>query len=362
LKADVPIHIDKNADTPVYHQLREQIIFLISTGELAIGSFMPSGHELDRRLGIHRNTVYHVYSELEREGWLVKRRGSQFAVVRSAEGAKDAGASGDLDDLIDRTIHLAQQRGYTLQQLAQRVRRRLMTVPPDHFLIIEPEAGIAEIMKAEIEEATGRVPVSCSIPSFLQDPSQAIGAVLLAPAPLLTRVQSVPPKYRTAVVPLSYSSTDQYVAMVTQLKQPSVIGLVSVSMAGLTTVTGTLAPALGARHTLSAYLMEFKRGRNGQVRKSLARFSLKDYRKPTPVLLQSAQSGPGSAKNVEAPLHSPQEELPSLFPAASISDLRTADLLFCDSSLTAPSSIPTVCAIACCPRRPFVASRLPPSP
>jgi DNA-binding transcriptional regulator YhcF (GntR family) len=327
---DVKLHIDKNTDTPIHHQLREQIIFLISTGELSSGHLMPGVRELERRLGIHRNTVSHVYSELEREGWLVKRPGSHFAVLQSKRIANDPEAFRDLDDLIDRTIHLAQERGYTLQQLAHHVRRRLMTVPPDHFLIIEPEAGMGEIIKGEILEAIGHAPSSCSLSSFLHDPSQAIGAILLTPSYLVDRVESVPPKYRTTIVPFNYSDMDRYVDMVTGLSEPSVIGLVSVSMAGLKTSTGMLASAVGTLHSMCAFVMKLECSRDGQVRKRFVRYVLTEHPASMPVRMpvvadHDADTTSGATVSLA--------ELDNLdaFSPASVSDLRAVDLLFCDS-------------------------------
>lgn len=323
-------HVDKNADTPIHHQLREQIIFLISTGELSTGSLMPGVRELERRLGIHRNTVSHVYSELEREGWLVKRPGSHFAVLWSRESATDPEAFRDLDDLIDRTIHLAQERGYTLQQLAHRVRRRLMTVPPDHFLIIEPEAGMGEIIKAEILETLRHASSSCSLPSLLHDPSQAIGAILLTPSYLIDRVESIPPKYRTTIVPLNYSGMDRYVDMVLRLSQPSVIGLVSVSMAGLKTSTGMLAPAIGTLHSLCAFVMKLERGRSGQLRKRFSRYVLKEHPASIPIRMSLARDRATTPDSVAAASLTELDNLDAFSPA-SVFDLRAVDLLLCDS-------------------------------
>jgi DNA-binding transcriptional regulator YhcF (GntR family) len=327
----VKFHIDKNADAPVHHQLREQIIFLISTGELPIGSLMPGVRELERRLGIHRNTVSHVYAELEREGWLVKRPGSHFAVVQASDAAKQPDTFRDLDELIDRTIHLAQERGYTLQQLAHRVRRRLMMEPPDHLLIIEPEAGMGEIMKAELMEAIGHAPASCSLPSLLQDPSQAIGAVLLTPAYLIDRVESIPPKYRTTIVPLSYSNMNSYFEMVVRLSEPSVIGIVSVSMAGLKTSIGILAPAVGVLHSMCAFVMTQAEGRDGKVRKRFERYVLKEHPTGDPVRIPSALAGRPPVEKAGGLATPPHENQDGIFPAASACDLREVDLLFCDS-------------------------------
>jgi DNA-binding transcriptional regulator YhcF (GntR family) len=326
----VKLRIDKNSETPVHHQLREQIIFRISSGEVEIGSLMPGVRELERRLKIHRNTVSHVYSELEREGWLVKRPGRHFAVVQ-AHGGNEPGEFRDLNDLIDRTIQLALARGYSLQRLAHHVRRRLMAEPPDHFLLVEPEAGMGRIMKAEIAEATGHDPAACSVSSLLLDPSQAIGAILLTPAYLVDLLDSLPAKYRTTVVPLSYGDLYKYVELVAELSEPSIIGLVSVSMAGLKTMTGVLASALGSRHSMCAFVMTPEVSVDGKSGPKFWRYCVKDHPAHSPVRKPSVRDAFKQLPAFGELAGSREGDAAAALPRATESALRVADYLLCDS-------------------------------
>src|SRR5215471_4470494 len=107
------IHINKQSEVPVREQLREQIIYLLGTGKLGVGSTLPSVRELARRLKVHHNTVSHVYADLARDGWLAKRRGARLVVGRSAGNLRMEDFA-DLDDLIDRAIRLARSHGYSL--------------------------------------------------------------------------------------------------------------------------------------------------------------------------------------------------------------------------------------------------------
>jgi DNA-binding transcriptional regulator YhcF (GntR family) len=67
------IYIDKRSEVPVRDQLRQQIIFLIGTGQLSIGMELPSVGQLARQLKVHHNTISHAYSQLTRDGWLIKK-------------------------------------------------------------------------------------------------------------------------------------------------------------------------------------------------------------------------------------------------------------------------------------------------
>src|SRR5215472_15501232 len=156
------IHINKQSEVPVHEQLREQIIFLLGTGRLSIGEPLPSVRELARRLKVHHNTVSHVYRDLVREGWLITRRGTRLVAVQKARGAReDAGKPTNLDDLIDLMVRFADEHEYSLQQLAGRVRERLLAAPPDHLLIVEPEAELGSLMREEIRRAIGQAPPGC---------------------------------------------------------------------------------------------------------------------------------------------------------------------------------------------------------
>src|SRR5438093_13658877 len=103
------IKIDSSNDVPIRRQLTEQIIFLIAIERLRDGDLMPSVRELARRLKIHHNTVSEAYQDLVTRKWLERRRGSRLAVISREipEGPST------LDDLINRTIALARDNGYS---------------------------------------------------------------------------------------------------------------------------------------------------------------------------------------------------------------------------------------------------------
>lgn len=257
------IHIDKQSEVPARDQLRQQIIFLIGTGQLSIGTELPSVRQLARRLKVHHNTISHVYSQLTRDGWLIKKRGSRLVVGQTTKSRIEDFA--DLDDLIDRAIRLARSHGYSLQQLTARVRARLLAEPSDHLLLVAPERDLAELIRAEIGEAVGHQPDACSTSTLQQNPSLAIGAILITPSYFAARVRPAVSADRT-VVPVSYSPADEHIAAIRNLSKPSVIGVVSVSALFLETANGLLAPAIGRRHSFREFLLQKPPGCTGQLR------------------------------------------------------------------------------------------------
>ncbi len=118
--------IHKGSHVRPHDQLREQVLFLIGTGSLAIGEEMPSVRGLARQLGIAVNTVSKVYSELVREGWLLGRPGTHHRVLGRIEmNEVKAERRVGLDRVVNRSIKLAEQYGYSAEQLAGRLRNRL---------------------------------------------------------------------------------------------------------------------------------------------------------------------------------------------------------------------------------------------
>jgi DNA-binding transcriptional regulator YhcF (GntR family) len=74
------ISLNQDSDVPLRQQLSEQIVFLITTGQLRAGEEMPSVRALARRANVHHNTVSKAYQELVRREWLTRKRGSRLVV------------------------------------------------------------------------------------------------------------------------------------------------------------------------------------------------------------------------------------------------------------------------------------------
>jgi GntR family transcriptional regulator len=314
------ICIDKQSEVPARDQLRQQIIFLIGTGQLSIGMELPSVRHLARRLKVHHNTISHVYSQLTRDGWLKKKRGSRLVVGQIANSRIEDFA--DLDDLIDRAIRLARSHGYSLQQLTARVRGRLLVEPSDHLLIVAPERDLAALIRAEIGEAIGHQPDACSASMLQQNPSIAIGAILITPSYFKGRVQPAVSADRT-VVPISYSPADEHIAAIRNLSQSSAIGVVSVSALFLETANGLLAPAIGKRHSFREFLLQKPARSDGQL-------SLADYI-PNQQSFNLSETWRLPDERFSDPLrlsHVPGDGAREL---SSSADLKGFDLLFCDS-------------------------------
>src|SRR5262245_61345644 len=218
---------------------------LIATERLKDGDLMPSVRELARRLKVHHNTVSEAYQDLVKRKWLERRRGSRLAVL-SREAQSDGMT---LDDLINRTIIRARENGYSLQQLRERVRERLLSEGPDHILVVEQDEGLRDLIREELGAAVRCTVEGCRREDLESNPGLAIGALAVTPHHAFRQVQLLFPKERP-VVPVRYALADGHLKIIQALKRPSVVAVVSSSSLFLEVARGILAPALGNRHDL----------------------------------------------------------------------------------------------------------------
>lgn len=168
----------RQSDISIREQLATQVVLAIVSGELAPGARLPSTRELARRFHLHPNTVSAGYKQLERSNWLEFRRGSGVYVRAQKPSLQQDGIA--LDQLIGNFFRAARQLNAPLTTVHARLRQWLEMQPPDHFLLIEPDATLAEIIAAEMQAvlampvriadlialplpANGYVPVALSI-------------------------------------------------------------------------------------------------------------------------------------------------------------------------------------------------------
>jgi GntR family transcriptional regulator len=79
------IKIDFENETPIYEQLRNQIVLGIAKGELLQGESLPSVRQFAADLGINMHTVNKTYSILRAEGFLAVHKRDGVVVRRKEE-------------------------------------------------------------------------------------------------------------------------------------------------------------------------------------------------------------------------------------------------------------------------------------
>ncbi len=98
--------IDLKSRTPVYIQIKEQIMLLIQLGILKPNEQLPSIRELSKKLSVNVNTVKRSFSELEIEGviYTVAGRGSFVCEDAFSNTKIKENALIDLRDVINSSI------------------------------------------------------------------------------------------------------------------------------------------------------------------------------------------------------------------------------------------------------------------
>jgi len=150
--------LSKNSAVPLREQLATQIMLGIVSCDLQPGQKLPSTREMARRFQIHLNTVSAAYRDLAARGWVEFRKGSGIYVRPLPVDEETADESAldrdhELDKLVSSFLQAARACGFTPDEITARLAQRLNAPPPDHFLIVEPDAELRRILIAEIGEA-----------------------------------------------------------------------------------------------------------------------------------------------------------------------------------------------------------------
>ena len=81
----VNIFLDYHSRTPIYEQIKEQIILYVNKGVLKEGEQLPSLRQLSATLGININTVKRALSELEAQGAIYSVAGKGIFISGNKE-------------------------------------------------------------------------------------------------------------------------------------------------------------------------------------------------------------------------------------------------------------------------------------
>ena len=205
--------LSKNSEVPIREQLVTQIVLGIVSNDLKISERLPSTRDLARRYDIHANTVSAAYRELARRGWVVFRKGSGVYVRARIDDKLDELA---LDQLVSRFFRHLREEGHSLGEIQDAVRRSFSVQRPDHFVLLESDPELREILVAEIATAT-RVSVKGVGPAEFNQAS-LVGAV---PVVLYGHLQQFGDRLDSQTEPLVLHSASVVESMKGQTRPPA---------------------------------------------------------------------------------------------------------------------------------------------
>ena len=205
--------LSKNSEVPIREQLVTQIVLGIVSNDLKISERLPSTRDLARRYDIHANTVSAAYRELARRGWVVFRKGSGVYVRARIDDKLDELA---LDQLVSRFFRHLREEGHSLGEIQDAVRRSFSLQRPDHFVLLESDPELREILVAEIATAT-KVSVKGVGPAEFNQAS-LVGAV---PVVLYGHLQQFGDRLDSQTEPLVLHSASVVESMKGQTRPPA---------------------------------------------------------------------------------------------------------------------------------------------
>ena len=252
LVVTLEIQINRDAGVRIHEQVAAQIVLHIGSGALRPGDSLPSVRALARRLDIHRNTVTRAYRDPVLATLVVRRRGNQL-IVRDPQ-CREAQAGNGLDGFVDSAIRAARQRGYSLKELIEHLRDRLLAAPPDHILVVSDDTGMRVLMSAELGARFSMPIHACSTADLLADRDLLLGALLVSPPGHIPTLEATIPAERPAIS-MIYSPAAEHALRIRRLEQPSLIVVASISEYFLEMARGVLAPAAANDHSLRSVLV-----------------------------------------------------------------------------------------------------------
>jgi GntR family transcriptional regulator len=121
--------INEKSGIPVWVQLRNRLLFLITSGYYQVGDQLPTVHKMAVLLKINYNTVNKVYQGLERDGYIVSQRGRGTFVTDYME--KDGLSAPTTADLVtDEYLARMRELGLTARDVTKLVSARLSAQTP----------------------------------------------------------------------------------------------------------------------------------------------------------------------------------------------------------------------------------------
>jgi len=171
--------LSRGSEVSIRDQFVTQVVLGILSGELKPGQRLPSTRELARRFHIHPNTVSAGYRELARNHWVEFLKGSGIFVRKQKLDSPSQALA--LDQLISSFFQSAREMGASLSSIRSGLRHWIEMQPPDHFLLLEPDAALAQIVIAEMQEAITLPVRSCGTAGVDLD-TALVGAVPAAVA------------------------------------------------------------------------------------------------------------------------------------------------------------------------------------
>ncbi|MFZ9737151.1 MAG: GntR family transcriptional regulator [Prochlorotrichaceae cyanobacterium] len=235
----VKFHIHSDSDIPASNQLYNQMRFAIASCQFPPGQKLPSTRQLAMQTGLHRNTISKVYRQLEEEGIVEAQAGSGIYVRTQGQGHEIKRVTPlveerpeayktvrqTVDDLLKQGCSLNEARELFLAEIDWRLRcsaRVLVTVP-------EQDLGAGELMVRELEQSLD-IPVQLvPLEELEQILSRTRSGTVVTSRYFSLLAEAIAAPNSVRVIPVDIYDYGKELQYLSQLKEGSCVGLVSIS-------------------------------------------------------------------------------------------------------------------------------------
>ena len=119
------LKVDFSSSTPLYAQLKEQILYSIASGQIKSGSKLPSVREISTELRINPSTIIQAYRELEYEKIIFTKKGQGTFVSENSPNMSVEERNQILISAIEKVIIKAHHLGTDSDALLKLFKRQL---------------------------------------------------------------------------------------------------------------------------------------------------------------------------------------------------------------------------------------------
>ncbi len=113
----VTFQIHPSSGVPIYRQIIDQVLALVSSGRLKPGDLLPSVRQMAVELEVNMMTVSKAYARLEVEGVLERDRGTGMRVRERATTGRVADRQKELREVAEHVVTRGLQLGLTDEQI-----------------------------------------------------------------------------------------------------------------------------------------------------------------------------------------------------------------------------------------------------
>lgn len=119
------LKVDFASSTPLYAQLKEQVLYSIASGKIKSGSKLPSVREVSTELRINPSTVTQAYRELEYEKIIFTKKGQGTFVSENSVQMSSKEKEQILNQVIEKVIIKAHHLGTNSNDLLKLFKAQL---------------------------------------------------------------------------------------------------------------------------------------------------------------------------------------------------------------------------------------------